>query len=169
MDIEKNTFNDLTYIRVEVLTHEQMQTNPEFENTKSNLNKDDLASSFVRLNPIDLNSDVPLKIKIALDKDAKSSITNSLSVYRLSPDFLVMTKLKVDIDNDFAVFEVNRGGTYVAKIEKNYGAIIGAVIGVVVLLVVVSVIALVLVKNPQYFSSMRNRARYAKRSLLNRV
>jgi hypothetical protein len=30
-----------------------------------------------------------------------------------------MTKSKVDIANDFAVFEVNRGWTLVAKIEKH--------------------------------------------------
>jgi hypothetical protein len=46
LDIEKNAFNDSTYVCVEVLTHEQMQTNPEFENSKSNLNKYDLVMTF---------------------------------------------------------------------------------------------------------------------------
>ncbi len=119
---------------------------------------------------MDLNSNIPIKIKMVLNKNSKSASTNTLNVYRLSPDFLVMTKLNAEIvDNKYAVFETNRGGTYVAKYEKNYGVIIGAVIGVVVSLIIVVVITIVLIKNPQYINSIRNRARYAHRSLLNKV
>lgn len=160
----KKAFNKLTYVRVDVLTLDQIQVNPEFQNMNSNFNSKNVDSKFLRLNPLNMNSNTPLTVKMKTFDGSSSA-----SVYRLSPDFLLMTKVASNLENGYQVFQVSSGGTYVARVETNFGLIIGVVIGVVIFLVIAMVITVVLVKNPKYISSWRNRARYAKRSMFNKV
>ena len=70
------------------MTLDQIQTNPEFKNTMSNFNSKNVDSNFVKLNPLDMTSNSPITVKL-LTKDGSSSS----SVYRLSPNFLIMTKI----------------------------------------------------------------------------
>ena len=146
------------------MTLDQIQTNPEFKNTKSNFNSKNVDSNFVKLNPLDMTSNSPITVKL-LTKDGSSSS----SVYRLSPNFLIMTKIPSNMENGYQIFQTQMGGTYVVRSESNIGVIIGSVIGVVVFLAIIMAIVVVLVKNPKYISSMRNRARYAQRSLFSKV
>ena len=164
MIVPKNVFYDLTYVRVDVMTYNQIQKNPEFQNMNSNFNKNNINSNFIKLTPFDLNFNNPVTIKMKTIDGSKAA-----SVYRLSPNFLVMTKITSNLIDGYQVFQTQQTGTYIARIESNYGVIIGAVIGVVVFLIVIMVIVVVLVKNPKYISSIRNRARYTKRSFFSKV
>jgi hypothetical protein len=146
------------------MTLDQIQKNPEFKNTNSNFNSKNVESNFVKLNPLEMTSNAPLTLKI-LTKDGSSSS----SVYRLSPNFLVMTKVPSSFENGYQIIQTQMGGAYVVRSESNIGVIIGAVIGVVVFLAIIMAIVVVLVKNPKYIDSIRKRARYAQRSMFSKV
>ena len=101
------------------MTLDQIQTNPEFKNTMSNFNSKNVDSNFVKLNPLDMTSNSPITVKL-LTKDGSSSS----SVYRLSPNFLIMTKIPSNMENGYQIFQTQMGGTYVVRSESNIWVII---------------------------------------------
>lgn len=166
--IEKHSFNDLTYIRADVMNKDLIKKyNRQLDTSKFQ----DLASNFVVISPNDKLTSIPFELKINLNEDTSKFLNsiNSINVYRIAKDSSVMTKIDAKFDGSHARISNTHGGIYVATKERNYGIVIGIVVSIGVVIILSAVLVIFLKRNPKYMHSLRYRVNEAKRTLLPRV
>ena len=171
--VPRGALNDLVYFKVDEISRDQIMSdsaitsNQQAISIMNKLESASLGSEFFVVNPVDLTTSKPMQVTIRLKRQAGAF--ESASMYRISGDYSVMTKLNGNVDNAVGTFETNLGGTYVAQYEKNYSTLIGALVGVGLLLVAVGAIGLFFFKNPKYIKRFRYTACNLRRSAQNEI
>lgn len=104
-------------------------------------------------------------VSMKVDEDA-----NDVVIYRSnSENFPGWTKVDASIDNGVAEFQVDEGGVFVARSHSSIGPIIGIVIGCIALGLIVIAAVVYFKKNPAKWMSLKGGAKYAEKSLSDKV
>lgn len=104
-------------------------------------------------------------VSMKVDEDA-----NDVVIYRSnSENFPGWTKVDASIDNGVAEFQVDEGGVFVARSHSSVGPIIGIVIGCIALGLIVIAAVVYFKKNPAKWMSLKGGAKYAEKSLSDKV
>lgn len=128
---------------------------------------DDFASNFIVLSPETKWTENGKKVTVSMTINADAS---DVVIYRSnSENFAGWSKIDASISGSVAQFQVDEGGVFVARSHTNPGPIIGIVVGCVALALIVIAAVVYFKKNPAKWMALKGSAKYAEKSLSNKV
>jgi hypothetical protein len=152
LEIPKGALSGLTSVRLRSVNSQDLE--------KTQTVQGDLASTYVQ---IDFNPNIPVSLKLkVINSEQKTAKTSSMSVYRISLDNSLITKLNsngVTNDGDYLTVRAASNGLYVAVYDapkSNLGLAIGLTIAFVFAALVVLAIGVYLSRNPKYCKLIRD-------------
>ena len=138
------------------------------DRVNEDLPNESLATYFMVLNQPSSQHTIktPFHVRLKLESGSPKTF-ESISVYRLNDAYSTMFKIESSLSekSDEVIFEASSYGTYVAKIERNYGPLIIGLSCAAIFLALCGSIGVVVIKNPKYFKRFKYTACNAKRSM----
>lgn len=127
---------------------------------------DEFASNFIVLSPEIKLTDDGKTVTVMIKVEDKSSV----EIYRSDTEtFGSWSRVDASINNGVAEFQTDQGGVFVARAHRNVGPIIGIVIGLVAVGLIVIAAVVYFKKNPEKWTSLKGSAKYAEKSLSDKV
>lgn len=165
VDVQQGTFSRLHKLSLSELSPEDGMNI--VKSKGSNINAgDEFASNFIILSPETKLTDDGKTVKVMMSVEDKSSI----EIYRSdSETFGSWSKVNANINNGLAEFQTDQGGVFVARAHSNTGPIIGIVVGVLAVGLIVIAAVVYFKRNPQKWAALKGSAKYAEKSLSDKV
>ena len=174
MQITSGSFDQLTSIRIEMKSKDQVLSELEIENKNEAIQKLNefseatLASEFVEI-------DFPTKPKKPIETTLKlknpPKLMQSTFVYRFNPDYLLFTKITTRVNDcpSKITFDITDPGVYIARNESSYTALIVCLVVISTIILIGVILGIYFWRNPKYLERIRYSACNVKRSMSDQI